>query len=508
MWDIKGEGPPEGNRAAGPGARYTDVLATDGAVLWVKSSGQGKTGWTQAAAFAKRELATGEDINALRTPGIYTVPSTTVAASLINWPAGGFTGALIVGRSTAGNFTTQEVLALTSTTQPPTRYARVTRAIANDGWTPWGAGQWAGGVIPASTNLDTFRTPGIWVHTTGSGLTGLPADLAAGPILVENLTVPTSNVAEQRLSSGDRAFRRLANASAGWGGVAWKELGTGTGGGTTPAPVVLSTDVGLTNRLLVEDWSRRRGGRKILNRGAFSIRADHGLTEFNAKVRPLLEARNIPYALALCSGQWDRAENTGVTATMVNDWVTGGLAEIWNHTKDHSSGDNTEAGWKAAILDGLTELRTQIPAAQVDGFVIPGSVGTDFGGFVNGATVQEFYGTAGGHWILGSHAVSNGYISGTGRRVLDGTVRQGQNHFTLDTMTPATFQTQMDLAASEKSGLQVMIHPTRLDTAGYLTTADLTAMLDAVVAKRTAGQIATLGQYDLLLADTSAARAA
>lgn len=459
----------------------------------------------QAAAFAKRELVTGEDINALRTPGIYTVPSTTVAGSLINWPAAGYTGALIVGKSSAGNFTTQDVLALTSTTQPPTRYARVTRSIDNTGWTPWGAGQWPQAVIPAATNLDTFRTAGVWTHTTGTGLTGLPAGVT-GPMVLENLVVTTSNVAEQRLTTADRSFWRVANASAGWGGIAWKE--SGAGGGSTPAPIVTSTDIGLTNRLLVEDWSRRRGGRKILDRGAFSFRADHGLADFNTKIRPLLEARNIPYALALCSGQWDRTENVGVTAAMVNGWVQGGLCEIWNHTKDHSSGDNTEAQWQAAILDGLSELRTQIPAAQIDGFVIPGSVGTNFGGFVNGASVQEFYGTAGGHVILGSHAVSNGYISGTARRVLDGTVRQGQGHLTLDTMTVAAFQAQLDLAASEKSGLQVMVHPTRLDTAGYLTTADFTAMLDAVVSKRTAGQVATLGQYDLLLADTSAARAA
>ena len=67
----------------------------------------------------QRELVTGEDINNIRDPGLYTCPSTTVAATLLNWPAGSFTGSLLVGKAKAGNFTSQDVSALVSSTAPP-----------------------------------------------------------------------------------------------------------------------------------------------------------------------------------------------------------------------------------------------------------------------------------------------------------------------------------------------------------------------------------------------------
>jgi hypothetical protein len=48
-----------------------------------------------------------------------------------------------------------------------------------------------------------------------------------------------------------------------------------------------------------------------------------------------------------------------------------------------------------------------------------------------------------------------------------------------------------------------MIHPSLVDSEGYITTAEIEGFLDAVVTARDAGQVAVMGPYDALLADAT-----
>lgn len=121
-----------------------------------------------------------------------------------------------------------------------------------------------------------------------------------------------------------RDYYWMVSRSAGGGWMPWRQVGVGSGSST-------SDHSGIANSVRLQDWSRRRGGVKRISTGAVALRFDHGLANFNTKIRPLLEARSLPYALALNSDRWSIAENTGVTASMVNGWVQGGLCEIWNH---------------------------------------------------------------------------------------------------------------------------------------------------------------------------------
>jgi hypothetical protein len=187
---------------------------------------------------------------------------------------------------------------------------------------------------------------------------------------------------------------------------------------------------------------------------------------------------------------------------MVNGWVEGGLAEVWNHSKDHGSGDNSTAQWQAAIQDGLTELQAQIPAAQIDGWAPPGSSGTDFGGFTNGGTIPQLL-TEGGRYILARHAITAGYLSGTVYRLLDGNPRNALTHVTGDKQTQAQLEAYLNGAVSQRKGVQIMIHPSLVDSEGYITTAEIEGFLDAVVTARDAGQVAVMGPYDALLADAT-----
>ena len=346
-------------------------------------------------------------------------------------------------------------------------------------------------------DLNALTAPGDYVlvrSTVVAGMKNAPAaerlrvtvgGSVVGPYLVQSAT---------GLVSGG-VWSRTLDAGT-W--TPWQRLDN-----TTESAPAASTDAALTHRLLVEDFTRRRGGRKRLTTGAVAFRFDDGLNAFNEKVRPLMEARGLPYSLAVCSGRWTHPENNAVTADMVNAWVSAGLAEVWNHTKNHAGGTN-EATWKAQILDGLTELRQQIPAAQIDGFAIPGTGTIGFQpGFTTGATIAEFYSTPAGRFILEHHAVSTGAISGTSNRVMDGTVRQGMSHTTLDGATLSGAKGVVENAKRDRRGAQFMLHPTALDQSGKLPLSDLTAFLDYVVAERDAGRLAVLSPYSLMVADAT-----
>lgn len=438
----------------------------------------------------------GTDVDTVRTPGVWAIASATTANTLINLPVK-YSGIFKVWQTAGTNIWTQEFTGSGSLTNPE-KYTRVTRSTTT--WGAWEADREAKGAIPTGANLDTFRSPGSWVITNASAVTGLPA--LAGNIyaVLDVVALPSSisTLASQTLrayvADGDyRIFERVAIATT---FPAWEEQG----GGPAPAPATVTADAGLSNSVLRQDWSRRMGGRRKVATATVAFRFDHGLANFNSKVRPEMEARGFKYSLALCSGQWDRAENTGVTAAMVNGWVAGGLAEVWNHSKDHGSGDGTEAGWKAAILDGLTELRAQLPAAQIDGFAPPGSAGTDFGGFLTGTTLEQFHATDGGRFILSHHAVAAGYL-GAATRWQDGTPRQGLGHYTLDSYTLAQVQNLVQGAEADKRALQFMLHPSLLDNGTNITTATFVSILDYIQSEAAAGRLQVVGPYAQLLTD-------
>lgn len=263
--------------------------------------------------------------------------------------------------------------------------------------------------------------------------------------------------------------------------------------------------VALAHQLLMEDFTRRRPVVRTGGRPALALRFDHGLANFSALIVPVLKRLGLPAALALNAGDWDRSENSGVTASMVNTWVSEGWLEIWNHSLNHIAPPTDPAALSEQIVMGLSKLRSDLPAAVIDGYMPAGTAG-DTSGFNGGDTLDAWWNTAPGRLILQTHAVASGYLSGTAYRTLDGTPRQGQSHYTVDTLDVDTIKTRIQGAytpATSPRGVQLMLHPSRLDTAGYMTSADFTALLEWIAAERDAGRLLVLGAYDLLRADSS-----
>lgn len=455
-------------------------------------------------------LSAGQNLDDVRTPARYRANSQAVAGSIINSPT---TQPFVCEvEATSGGLISQVVTELYGTGNAV--YKRTTSSI---GASPYPFGPWetvhksgAGGkiVVASGTDIDTLRTPGDYL---------VKSQVIAQTLVNSPTSQPFTMRVDDNASSGlvNQEIRELYNA----GGVrvftratraispmpypfgAWQELTSNSGGSDLP----MGWNSGAANALLVQDFTRRRGGRKPTGgKAVVAIRADHGLANFASKMLPLCQARGIVPSLALNSRSWGLSENTGVTEAIVDGWVAAGDVEIWNHGALGHNDANTPEKLVDAIVNGLSELRAQLPSAQVDGWVVPG-VGSDptYMGFNAGRDVQSFYNTDAGRLILEHHAISTGYIAGTHQMVLDGEVRQGGHQFTIDSQTLTAFQAEVDAAIANKTGLQIMIHPSQIDLSRKISTATLTAMLDYVVAKRDAGQLLTMSPYDMYLADST-----
>lgn len=355
--------------------------------------------------------------------------------------------------------------------------------------------------IPAGADLNTYRTTGwYYVRLTADAatVTNRPTGITDGPFLLRVVTTAYNYTAHDYYAysgTGAGKFSRNTANATGDTWVPWARLDNLPDQDTRPG----------VHYLREQEFRDRMGQVLTGGLGAVALRFDHGLANFNTKIRPLLEARGLPYSLALNSRSWGLAENTGVTAAMVDGWVAGGLAEVWNHGADHA--DHTGAiALEDAIHTGLTELRAQLPSAKIDGWVVPGVGGTNYDGFGVGDSMSAFADTVAGRIIQRYHAVSTGYITNTHLRPLDGRIRQGMGHFTLDGVTVASAQFQIDAAISARTGLQLMTHPSLVDGSG-MSTANLTAVLDYIVAKRDAGQLVVLSPYKMMVADNGEAAA-
>lgn len=277
---------------------------------------------------------------------------------------------------------------------------------------------------------------------------------------------------------------------------------------SNPAPspsagTITGGNAGLANQLRVQAFTARRGGTKYTaGRGAVALRFDHGLGNFRDVVLPLLRKHSLPFALALNPRNWDRAENGGVTAADVRSWVANDRAEVWNHGATHGNA-TTAADLRDEIATGLAELQEQISNTVIDGFMVPGVGTPGYDNFNAGTKPEAFYDTMAGRLILENHAVSSGYYPGTARRVLDGTIRQGQNHYTMDARTLADVRAEIAAAERDATGLQLMLHPSLIGGDGYISATVLGQVLAYIAAERDAGRLVVLSPYDLLLADST-----
>lgn len=244
------------------------------------------------------------------------------------------------------------------------------------------------------------------------------------------------------------------------------------------------------------------GPRSTGGRAAVALRFDHGLTNFARFILPLVAERGITVSIAHNPRNFHLPENRGVTPEELNDWVREGHVEIWNHSASHQA-IRTSDDLYDQIVTSLAEIEAQLPAARgrVWGYNPPGVPGHDYAGFNNGSR-PEHWATSAGRLILAHHAVASGHLPGTTQRLLDGRVRDGLAHVTLDARPISEVAQRLEVACRKRRGLQLMLHPSRLGMEGKISPTEFASMLEHIVQLRADGRLVTLSPYELLLADS------
>lgn len=347
------------------------------------------------------------------------------------------------------------------------------------------------GRIPNGSDVLTLASGSWTVSSAGFAdtMTNLP-EKWPGRFIMDNGDEPIVKAATFKPYDRDYHWETVRAIGGTW--MPWRKVGKGAQPDYAPNSI--------RQAQMVHHYGRVDTG----GRGAVAWRIDHGLANFKAKMLPIFRAAGIVPMITLNSRSWDHAENAGVTPAEVNQWVADGWVEISNHGATHSNVTG-DAAIEAYVAEGLTELEQQLPAAKgrVFGFHIAGvGVTGAFGGFQGGDTPAR-WDTVMGRAILRNHAFGSGYVPSTNLRVLDGQIRQGLYHTGTDTAAVSTITGLIDEAIATGRGLQIMSHPSNLDTTGYHTTAMIQAIVNHIVAKRTAGTLAVLSPYQLMVADST-----
>ena len=451
-------------------------------------------------------------------PGSYPIWTDTENSPT---PTTASTWTAIVGETPSpGNLV---VLAL-SWTRPGEAWSR---RKSGSTWSPWarvGAAPFSNGVAQtwATTAPGTFwmdardqansPTPDVKQSWT---ILNLPAT-AAGDVV----QVAASWTAPPQLWS-----RRMSGATAG----VWGRVGQAAADGAlasaktytdqkiaalspgTPTPAG-GLDYGIhQHEVRLSDLRQRVGAPRVAG-GAVTLICDHGTMNFRDKVLPLLRKHGIRCTLALNAGMYDTsythyAHESGTTWAEVKSWATGDGIEIANHGMTHKDATG-EAAIRQEIIGGREALEAALPGVKIDTWVQIGTTGTGtkWDGFNDGVSLDRYYTTAAGRFILDGHALATGQVphGGTPNRVypLDGHPVIGASGYWLDGGQTGidTATTKVTEAIQHKGGVILRLHPYLLDWNNQISTAQLDAFLGTLAARRDAGELAILPYREWALA--------
>lgn len=277
----------------------------------------------------------------------------------------------------------------------------------------------------------------------------------------------------------------------------WQKIAYESAGGTTVG------EAGPARRSLLQQalLARKGGSIGTGGKGAIALRFDDAPPQFVTKALPLLVQRGMPFTRVSTS---DSIASQGVTITdailieMQNYCIQNG-GEVWNHTRDHADATG-EGPIFNNLIGSLDRLRTLMPRIPIDCFAPPGG-SVSYDGHMPSNAIRNWADTYAGRLLMANHAVASGYFQDTYYRPLDGTLRDGQIHYSLDGYTLANAKVLVDRARDWKVGIVFMWHANNLDEAGYMTTADLALLLDYIAVQRDAGNLLVLTKSGLGVAD-------
>lgn len=361
-------------------------------------------------------------------------------------------------------------------------------------WSPWKEvqlGMTYQGVLPSNSDLNDIRSDGVYGAASGVtvnrpvAINGIVEVMSVGTGVMQRYTTvnATPQVWMRRGQSDGSSWFPWVRIDA--GGI---EL-DGSGGG------------GLGHDLLRQGIQARKGGRiGTAGRGVIALRFDDAPAEFVAKVLPLLEERGLPFTRVTTSESVNGVDLPAGTFDDMQDYSIAFGGEVWNHGRTH--GEASGAELTPEISGALDTLRAAMPRLPIDCFAPPGG-SISWGGYMPSNSVENYTTTVAGQMVMNLHGFVTGYYLDSYYWPLDGTMRDGQNHYSCDVYNANTMKTLIDRARDWQVGIVMMWHAHNLDTSGNTTTAALTEALDYLAAERDAGNVLALTVSGLAVADRS-----
>ncbi|UYB35515.1 polysaccharide deacetylase family protein [Arthrobacter koreensis] len=448
------------------------------------------------------KLADGTDLNTVRGAswaGLWEVSGTTSVNSMVNAPdTKGFSYSLQVNTLSNG-VTSQTIISYASGFGC---WVRATNNTAGTSWVSWDRlaatreiKVWDGGNLPQGTNLNALPAGAFQVNTGSDAATMQNLPPGAGPGNGETFKSSNGLISQFYMEYGSREavwYRSTGSLSNGTM-QPWRNITEST----------MPEIVGMYQRETLVDAFRQRRGGVIGTDGlpAVSLIFDHGLVKFRDIVLPLLRKYGLPWAQVLNSRTLNTAANGGVTLSTVQDWAIADGGEIWNHGATHNDA-TTKMGLFDEIVNGLEELKAGIPKLPIEGFAPPGLPDGEYMGASGFNTPAKFYGTYAGRLMMAYHAAVRGYAGNT-YRSLPQDLPIGGRHVTMDQAARSTMINILN-AITEYStpvGCQIMLHPSYVGDAGYVSAADVEAVFADIAARRDAGRLKVVTPTAMLLAD-------
>ncbi|QDM57501.1 minor tail protein [Arthrobacter phage JEGGS] len=347
------------------------------------------------------------------------------------------------------------------------------------------------GLLPSTADLNT---------TTEDGTYGVASATIANRPTTTNGDVEVRRVGTATLqryttvTAIPEVYERRINTD-GSGGFDWVRTDAG-------ALKAGSAQTGMARReLLKQKLLARKGIIGTANKGAIALRFDDAHAETASLVIPLLVERRLPFTRVTTSESINGvAIPAGSFTTMQSNCIQYG-GEVWAHGKTHGEATK-DVDIDAETIGALNTLRSAMPRIPIDCFAPPGG-SVSWGGYLPGVTISSWADTRAGQNLIANYAIASGYLPDTYYRPLDGVLRDGQTHYSLDAYTLSNAKVRVDSARDWKVGIVFMFHANNLGTTGNMSVADFTAFLDYIVAQRDAGNLLVLTVSGLAVANKS-----
>ena len=425
----------------------------------------------------KGVLADGSDINNIREPGIYTVPSVSASRTMLNYPTIR-SGIVTVWTNLGSNLTTQEVTAHVSTTSSVEKYTRSTLSSSSTAWGPWASSEWVKkivvGTADSRVDVDTLRDAGAYTINNTSYVDGLPTNRSG---FLEVFTWPGTGSSMQKYTEvlSDNSlveWKRASKTTSGFKDIEWKKLDVSPEE-TPPASPNESVDTAVSVHSARVEYarSRRGGGVGTGGKPVVMLRFDHWLVAFRDEVLPILRKYQLPSTLNMNFDNINIEANGGgsIAWSDVQDWNQRYGVEIANHGSTHRNPTDA-SGIYHEIVDGRRNLEEAMPRVSVETWQEHGSaylIAKDIDGDIGlnlGREPKNFFESYAGRLVLAEHAVVEGKTGGF-FHPLTGSPQIGQSHYSADRSTSEQAISQVRTAQELGRGLTLYTHPGSMNNA-------------------------------------------